>query len=282
MAAAVASPPLQAPPQEAPPVTQLWDELCAAPQPPPPKRVVICGSTTRLVELARAALSDDEVQAECATVGCCAVSAVEGAETWQVVGRPAVAADLVRPESAVGGALRAASHSAAVVVVDGGHAPAAAFQSWLAALDGAPTLVIAFGGSRLGALRRRCGDAGVALAALREAGDATMRTTLREALMALLTGAAAPASRYDGDEAFYAPGEAALDAPDGDDGVVEEPAAPPTVIEDRDAWLQNLANRAGDHEAPATPTAAAAAAAPTPESSNARSFFEGLLNSPGK
>ena len=77
MAAAVASPPLQAPPQEAPPVTQLWDELCAAPQPPPPKRVVICGSTTRLVELARAALSDDEVQAECATVGCCAVSAVE-------------------------------------------------------------------------------------------------------------------------------------------------------------------------------------------------------------
>ena len=164
MAAAVASPPLQAPPQEAPPVTQLWDELCAAPQPPPPKRVVICGSTTRLVELARAALSDDEVQAECATVGCCAVSAVEGAETWQVVGRPAVAADLVRPESAVGGALRAASHSAAVVVVDGGHAPAAAFQSWLAALDGAPTLVVAFGGSRLGALRRRCGDAGVALA----------------------------------------------------------------------------------------------------------------------
>ena len=126
------------------------------------------------------------------------------------MGRPAVAADLVRPESAVGGALRAASHSAAVVVVDGGHAPAAAFQSWLAALDGAPTLVIAFGGSRLGALRRRCGDAGVALAALREAGDATMRTTLREALMALLTGAAAPASRYDGDEAFYAPGEAAL------------------------------------------------------------------------
>ena len=282
MAAAVASPPLQAPPQEAPPVTQLWDELCAAPQPPPPKRVVICGSTTRLVELARAALSDDEVQAECATVGCCAVSAVEGAETWQVVGRPAVAADLVRPESAVGGALRAASHSAAVVVVDGGHAPAAAFQSWLAALDGAPTLVIAFGGSRLGALRRRCGDAGVALAALREAGDATMRTTLREALMALLTGAAAPASRYDGDEAFYAPGEAALDAPDGDDGVVEELAAPPTVIEDRDAWLQNLAARAGDQEAPATPTAAAAAAAPTPESSNARSFFEGLLNSPGK
>ena len=282
MTAAVASPPLQAPPQEAPPVTQLWDELCAAPQPPPPKRVVICGSTTRLVELARAALSDDEVQAECATVGCCAVSAVEGAETWQVVGRPAVAADLVRPESAVGGALRAASHSAAVVVVDGGHAPAAAFQSWLAALDGAPTLVIAFGGSRLGALRRRCGDAGVALAALREAGDATMRTTLREALMALLTGAAAPASRYDGDEAFYAPGEAALDAPDGDDGVVEEPAASPKVIEDRDAWLQSLAARAGDQEAPATPTAAAAAAAPTPESSNARSFFEGLLNSPGK
>ena len=140
MAAAVASPPLQAPPQEAPPVTQLWDELCAAPQPPPPKRVVICGSTTRLVELARAALSDDEVQAECATVGCCAVSAVEGAETWQVVGRPAVAADLVRPESAVGGALRAASHSAAVVVVDGGHAPAAAFQSWLAALDGVRSL----------------------------------------------------------------------------------------------------------------------------------------------
>ena len=282
MTAAVASPPLQAPPQEAPPVTQLWDELCAAPQPPPPKRVVICGSTTRLVELARAALSDDEVQAECATVGCCAVSAVEGAETWQVVGRPAVAADLVRPESAVGGALRAASHSAAVVVVDGGDAPAAALQSWLTALDGAPTLVIAFGGSRLGALRRRCGDAGVALAALREAGDATMRATLREALMALLTGAASPASRYDGDEAFYAPGEAALDAPDGDDGVVEELAAPPTVIEDRDAWLQNLANRAGDHEAPATPTAAAAAAAPTPESSNARSFFEGLLNSPGK
>ena len=197
-------------------------------------------------------------------------------------GRPAVAADLVRPESAVGGALRAASHSAAVVVVDGGHAPAAAFQSWLAALDGAPTLVIAFGGSRLGALRRRCGDAGVALAALREAGDATMRTTLREALMALLTGAAAPASRYDGDEAFYAPGEAALDAPDGDDGVVEEPASSPKVIEDRDAWLQNLAARAGDQEAPATPTAAAAAAAPTPESSNARSFFEGLLNSPGK
>ena len=282
MAAAVASPPLQAPPQEAPPVTQLWDELCAAPQPPPPKRVVICGSTTRLVELARAALSDDEVQAECATVGCCAVSAVEGAETWQVVGRPAVAADLVRPESAVGGALRAASHSAAVVVVDGGHAPAAAFQSWLAALDGAPTLVIAFGGSRLGALRRRCGDAGVALAALREAGDATMRTTLREALMALLTGNASPASRYDGEEAFYAPGEAALDAPDGDDGVVEEPASSPKVIEDRDAWLQNLAARAGDQEAPATPTAAAAAAAPTPESSNARSFFEGLLNSPGK
>ena len=163
-----------------------------------------------------------------------------------------------------------------------GHAPAAAFQSWLAALDGAPTLVIAFGGSRLGALRRRCGDAGVALAALREAGDATMRTTLREALMALLTGAAAPASRYDGDEAFYAPGEAALDAPDGDDGVVEEPASSPKVIEDRDAWLQNLAARAGDQEAPATPTAAAAAAAPTPESSNARSFFEGLLNSPGK
>ena len=282
MAAAVASPPLQAPPQEAPPVTQLWDELCAAPQPPPPNRVVICAATTWLVELARAALSDDEVQAECATVGCCAVSAVEGAETWQVVGRPAVAADLVRPESAVGGALRAASHSAAVVVVDGGHAPAAAFQSWLAALDGAPTLVIAFGGSRLGALRRRCGDAGVALAALREAGDATMRTTLREALMALLTGAAAPASRYDGDEAFYAPGEAALDAPDGDDGVVEEPASSPKVIEDRAAWLQSLAARAGDQEAPATPTAAAAAAAPTPESSNARSFFEGLLNSPGK
>ena len=275
MAAAVASPPLQAPPQEAPPVTQLWDELCAAPQPPPPKRVVICGSTTRLVELARAALSDDEVQAECATVGCCAVSAVEGAETWQVVGRPAVAADLVRPESAVGGALRAASHSAAVVVVDGGHAPAAAFQSWLAALDGAPTLVVAFGGSRLGALRRRCGDAGVALAALREAGDATMRTTLREALMALLTGAAAPASRYDGDEAFYAPGEAALDAPDGDDGVVEEPASSPKVIEDRAAWLQSLAARAGDQEAPATPTAAAAAAAPTPESSNARSSSRG-------
>ena len=275
MAAAVASPPLQAPPQEAPPVTQLWDELCAAPQPPPPKRVVICGSTTRLVELARAALSDDEVQAECATVGCCAVSAVEGAETWQVVGRPAVAADLVRPESAVGGALRAASHSAAVVVVDGGDAPAAALQSWLTALDGAPTLVIAFGGSRLGALRRRCGDAGVALAALREAGDATMRATLREALMALLTGAAAPASRYDGDEAFYAPGEAALDAPDGDDGVVEEPASSPKVIEDRDAWLQNLAARAGDQEAPATPTAAAAAAAPTPESSNARSSSRG-------
>ena len=281
MAAAVASPPVEEPQREAPPVTQLWDELCAAPQPPPPKRVVICGSTTRLVELARAALSDD-VSTESATVGCCAVSAVEGAETWQVVGRPAVAADLVRPESAVGGALRAASHSAAVVVVDGGHAPAAAFQSWLAALDGAPTLVVAFGGSRLGALRRRCGDAGVALAALREAGDATMRTTLREALMALLTGAAAPASRYDGDEAFYAPGEAALDAPDGDDGVVEEPASSPKVIEDRDAWLQNLAARAGDQEAPATPTAAAAAAAPTPESSNARSFFEGLLNSPGK
>ena len=238
MAAAVASPPPRAPPQDAPPVTQLWDEICAAPQPPPPRRVVICAATTRLVELARAALSDDEVQAECATVGCCAVSAVEGAETWQVVGRPAVAADLVRPESAVGGALRAASHSAAVVVVDGGHAPAAAFQSWLAALDGAPTLVVAFGGSRLGALRRRCGDAGVALAALREAGDATMRTTLREALMALLTGAAAPASRYDGDEAFYAPGEAALDAPDGDDGVVEEPASSPRVIEDRDAWLR--------------------------------------------
>ena len=152
----------------------------------------------------------------------------------------------------------------------------------IAALDGAPTLVVAFGGSRLGALRRRCGDAGVALAALREAGDATMRTTLREALMALLTGAAAPASRYDGDEAFYAPGEAALDAPDGDDGVVEEPASSPKVIEDRDAWLQSLAARAGDQEAPATPTAAAAAAAPTPESSNARSFFEGLLNSPGK
>ena len=282
MAAAVASPPPRAPPQDAPPVTQLWDEICAAPQPPPPRRVVICAATTRLVELARAALSDDEVQAECATVGCCAVSAVEGAETWQVVGRPAVAADLVRPESAVGGALRAASHSAAVVVVDGGHAPAAAFQSWLAALDGAPTLVVAFGGSRLGALRRRCGDAGVALAALREAGDATMRTTLREALMALLTGAAAPASRYDGDEAFYALGEAALDAPDGDDGVVEEPASSPKVIEDRDAWLQSLAARAGDQEAPATPTAAAAAAAPTPESSNARSFFEGLLNSPGK
>ena len=279
MAAAVAPPPPQT---ETAPVAALWDELCAAPQPPSPRRVVICAATTRLVELARAALSDDEVQAECATVGCCAVSAVEGAETWQVVGRPAVAADLVRPESAVGGALRAASHSAAVVVVDGGHAPAAAFQSWLAALDGAPTLVIAFGGSRLGALRRRCGDAGVALAALREAGDATMRTTLREALMALLTGAAAPASRYDGDEAFYAPGEAALDAPDGDDGVVEEPASSPKVIEDRDAWLQSLAARAGDQEAPATPTAAAAAAAPTPESSNARSFFEGLLNSPGK
>ena len=280
MAAAVASPPLQAPPQEAPPVTQLWDELCAAPQPPPPKRVVICGSTTRLVELARAALSDDEVQAECATVGCCAVSAVEGAETWQVVGRPAVAADLVRPESAVGGALRAASHSAAVVVVDGGHAPAAAFQSGRGA-DGAPTLV---GLRRVAAGRAAAarGDAGVALAALRAAGDATMRTTLREALMALLTGAAAPASRYDGDEAFYAPGEAALDAPDGDDGVVEEPASSPKVIEDRDAWLQSLAARAGDQEAPATPTAAAAAAAPTPESSNARSFFEGLLNSPGK
>ena len=282
MAAAVASPPpQQAPPPQAPPITQLWDELCAAPQQPPPKRVVICGATTRLVELARAALSDD-VSTESATVGCCAVSAVEGAETWQVVGRPAVAADLVRPESAVGSALRAASHCAAVVVVDGGDAPAAAFQSWLAALDGAPTLVIAFGGSRLGALRRRCGDAGVALAALREAGDATMRTTLREALMALLTGAAAPASRYDGDEAFYAPGEAALDAPDGDDGVVEEPASSPKVIEDRDAWLQSLAARAGDQAAPATPTAAAAAAAPTPESSNARSFFEGLLNSPGK
>ena len=88
--------------------------------------------------------------------------------------------------------------------------------------------------------------------------------------------------RYDGDEAFYAPGEAALDAPDGDDGVVEEPASSPKVIEDRDAWLQSLAARAGDQEAPATPTAAAAAAAPTPESSNARSFFEGLLNSPGK
>ena len=281
MAAAVASPPPRAPPQDAPPVTQLWDELCAAPQPPSPRRVVICAATTRLVELARAALSDD-VSTESATVGCCAVSAVEGAETWQVVGRPAVAADLVRPESAVGGALRAASHSAAVVVVDGGDAPAAAFQSWLAALDGAPTLVVAFGGSRLGALRRRCGDAGVALAALREAGDATMRTTLREALMALLQGDAAPASRYDGDEAFYAPGEAALDAPDGDDGVVEEPASSPKVIEDRDAWLQSLAARAGDQEAPATPTAAAAAAAPTPESSNARSFFEGLLNSPGK
>ena len=175
-----------------------------------------------LVELARAALGG-EAPAESAAVGCCAVSAVGGGEAWQVVGRPAVAADLVRPESAVGGALRAASHSAAVVV-DGGHAPAAAFQSWLAALDGAPTLVIAFGGSRLGALRRRCGDAGVALAALREAGDATMRATLREALMALLQGDAAPASRYDGDEAFYAPGEAALDAPDGDDGVVEERA----------------------------------------------------------
>ena len=67
-----------------------------------------------------------------------------------------------------------------------------------------------------------------------------------------------------------------------DDGVVEEPASSPKVIEDRDAWLQSLAARAGDQEAPATPTAAAAAAAPTPESSNARSFFEGLLNSPGK
>ncbi len=100
--------------------------------------------------------------------------------------------------------------------------------------------------------------------------------------MALLTGNASPASRYDGEEAFYAPGEAALDAPDGDDGAVEEPASSPKVIEDRDAWLQNLAARAGDQEAPATPTAAAAAAAPTPESSNARSFFEGLLNSPGK
>ena len=99
--------------------------------------------------------------------------------------------------------------------------------------------------------------------------------------MALLTGAAAPASRYDGDEAFYAPGEAA-DAPDGGAGVVEEPASSPKVIEDRDAWLQSLAARAGDQEAPATPTAAAAAAAPTPESSNARSFFDGLLNSPGK
>ena len=54
------------------------------------------------------------------------------------------------------------------------------------------------------------------------------------------------------------------------------------IVEDRDAWLQNLAARAGDQEAPATPTAAAAAAAPTPESSNARSFFKGLLNSPGK
>ena len=97
MAAAVASPPAQAPPQ-APPVAALWDELCAAPQQPPPRRVVICGSTTRLVEMARAALSDD-VSTESATVGCCAVSAVEGAETWQVVGRPAVAADLVRPES---------------------------------------------------------------------------------------------------------------------------------------------------------------------------------------
>ena len=135
MAAAVAPPPQT----ETPPVAQLWDELCAAPQPPPPKRVLICGATTRLVELARAALSDD-VSTESATVGCCAVSAVEGAETWQVVGRPAVAADLVRPESAVGGALRAASHSAAVVVVDGGRAPAAAFQSWLAALDGAGAL----------------------------------------------------------------------------------------------------------------------------------------------
>ena len=88
MAAAVASPPLQAPPQEAPPVTQLWDELCAAPQPPPPNRVVICAATTRLVELARAALSNDEYKRRCATVGCCAVSAVEGAETWQVGAGP--------------------------------------------------------------------------------------------------------------------------------------------------------------------------------------------------
>ena len=37
--------------------------------------------------------------------------------------------------------------------------------------------------------------------------------------MGALTGDASPASRYDGDEAFYAPGEAA-DAPDGGDGVV--------------------------------------------------------------
>ena len=92
-------------------------------------------------------------------------------------GRPAVAADLVRPESAVGGALRAASHSAAVVVVDGGHAPAAAFQSWLAAPDGAPTLVVAFGGSRLGALRRAAATrASRSRRSPREAGDATMRT----------------------------------------------------------------------------------------------------------
>ena len=50
MAAAVAPPPQT----ETAPVAALWDELCAAPQPPAPKRVVICGSTTRLVELARA------------------------------------------------------------------------------------------------------------------------------------------------------------------------------------------------------------------------------------
>ena len=56
MAAAVAPPPPQT---ETAPVAALWDELCAAPQLPPPKRVVICGSTTKLVELARAALSDE-------------------------------------------------------------------------------------------------------------------------------------------------------------------------------------------------------------------------------
>ena len=58
MAAAVASPPPRAPPQDAPPVTQLWDEICAAPQ--PPRRVASSSAgDDGLVELARAALSDD-------------------------------------------------------------------------------------------------------------------------------------------------------------------------------------------------------------------------------
>lgn len=279
MAAAVAPPP-QAPAQA--PVAQLWDELCAPPVPPVPSRVVIATATARLFELARAALSDEDlVEQTSPTVGCCAASPVEGAETWKVVGRPAVAAELTTQESAVGAALRAASHKAAIVVVDGNTTPGAALACWRAALDDTPTLVVAFGGSELGALRRRCGDAGLALAVLKECGDASMRETLRAAVQALLAGEAPPASRYEDGEAFYAPGEAALDAPDDTDGAeVAAPPPPASVVLDRDAWLSGLEARAGGSgAAPATPSAAAAAAAPTPDS-NARSFFEGLLNSP--